>query len=93
MNPGLAAAALEKVGPIGGSFPGVKWLIGACAEFDAANQAMNAGEELGGLEFGSASQGGFPRPFATSKSSLFCVLGCHFGEAQLPVWLNLWCQL
>jgi len=61
LNPGLAAAAEATVGAIGTFYPGVAHPIGACAEFDAANQAMNAGGDLPtGPDFGPATRGGEP---------------------------------
>jgi Pretoxin HINT domain len=42
-NSVFAGIVKQRVGPLGDPFPEVDWPIGSCAEFDAANNAMNAG--------------------------------------------------
>jgi len=60
LNPTLARLAEERLGPIGAQALGRT--IGGCAEFDAANQALNAGYELEGGIFGPATFRGLPKP-------------------------------
>jgi hypothetical protein len=57
LNPGLVQLAEQTVGEVGSFIPGTGHPIGACAEFDAANNAMNAGYGLEGGNFGPVTRG------------------------------------